>query len=95
MRIPMTVELTDREPFTVSVGFKAQAAAESRFDFALSKANDTGVRQEWWAYMAWSQAVTDGKYLGPWDTFWGVFDDLNMGDTLPDPTGPVTVESPA
>jgi asparagine N-glycosylation enzyme membrane subunit Stt3 len=89
MRIPMTVALTDTEPFTVSVGFKAQGAAESRYNFAISKANDTGIRQEWWAYMAWTQAVTEGKYLGPWDTFWNALDDITMSDTAPDPTGPV------
>jgi len=90
MRIPMTVTLTGVEPFTVAVGFKAQGAAEERFNFALSKANETGIRQEWWAYMAWTQAVTDTRFLAPWSEFWDQLDDNTMGDAKADPTGPGT-----
>lgn len=91
----MTVTLTGGEPFTVAVGFKAQGAAESHFNFALSTAKDRGIRQEWWAYMAWTQAVTDGVYLSPWASFWNELDDLDMGGDAPDPTGPESGESPA
>ena len=88
MRIPMTVELADREPFSVNVGFKAQGAAEAKYNFALSKAAGDGIRQEWWAYMAWTQAVTDQSYLGPFKDFWDKLDDITMGAVDGDPTGP-------
>lgn len=87
MRIPMTVTLTDREPFDVNVGFKAQGAAEKQYDFALSNASHTGIRQEWWAYMAWAQSVTDAVYVGPWSQWWDKLDDLTIGAVADDPTG--------
>ena len=88
MRIPVTVELTDREPFTVNIGFKAQGAAEERYNFALSKAAESGIRQEWWAYMAWTQAVHDQTFLGPFTAFWDTLDDMTVGGQGEDPTGP-------
>lgn len=84
MKLPLTVTLTDREPFTVAAGPKAISAAEMKYKFRVS---DGSVAIEQLAFMAWSQSVTDGQFLGPWTEFWDALDDLDVGDnSTPDPT---------
>ena len=92
MKLGVEVTLTGRDPFTVAAGPRAISAAEKRYGFRIS---DGELDIERIAYMAWTQAVSDTVFLGPFDEFWAALDDLNMVPAgSPNPTGPQMGASP-
>lgn len=94
MKLNITYTLTGQAPVTVACGPRAISAAERAYDFRVSAAASEGLAMEWLGYMAWSQAVNDARFLGPWTEFWGTLDDLDVTASRPDPTGPAPEPSP-
>lgn len=93
MKIGIEYTLTGGDPVTVAAGPKAISAAEKAYTFKVAGAASDGLSIESLAYMAWTQAVRDAVFLGPWAEFWDRLDDLNVVP-VPDPIGAVPVPSP-
>ena len=93
MKIGIEYTLTDGPATVVAAGPKAISAAEKAYAFKVAGAASDGLAIESLAYMAWTQAVRNAVFLGPWSEFWDRLDDLNVV-ALPDPTGAVPVPSP-
>ena len=78
MRVTVGYTLTGQDPVTVTCGYQAQAAVEKKYDMALSSMLTSGMKQEAWAYMAWTQAVKDKLTEFSFTAFTDALDDLDL-----------------
>lgn len=83
MKLTVTYTLTGQDPVTVLCGPMALSAAEKNFHV---KVVTDGLTIEQLAYVAWTQAVKDGRYLGPFTEFTNALDDLDAGAAAGPPT---------
>ena len=88
MRVPIRYTLHGDEPVTVNCGYRAQAAVEKKYNAALGTLVGEGMRQEAWAYMAWTQAVADSLTTFAFTAFDDALEDLDLTVSA-DPTGQV------
>jgi hypothetical protein len=91
MRVTVGYTLAGSDPVTVSCGYQAQAAVEKKYDMALSSMLNDGMKQEAWAYMAWTQAVKDKLTEFSFTAFADALDDLDL-TVGQDPSGQVPAQ---
>lgn len=75
MKLILRYQLADAAPVTVEAGPWAISAAEKKGGRRLAV---DGFDLEEFAYAAWTQAVADGVFLGPWTEFWGPKTDIEL-----------------
>jgi len=78
MRVPIGYTLTGADPVTVTCGYQAQAAVERKYNAALGTLIAAGMKQEVWAYMAWTQAARDKLTDLSFTAFSEALEDLDL-----------------